>query len=248
MTSSTTDGAGTGDAVAADTGLDQAGSYDVGSDGSLRRSRWPVVVSLVSIGVLLLIGGLLAGRFTAPTAPPTPGTTSAEAGFARDMQTHHNQAVEMALLEYRRTDDAALRTLSYDIAASQSQQAGQMYGWLASWGLPQAAPEPTMTWMTRPALDGSGDGHDTMSHDPGERMPGLATSAQLGEFRDATGVEADRIFLQLMIAHHEGGVEMAGAVLDRSDEPVVTSLATGIITVQEGEIDYMNELLAGLPV
>ncbi|MEY2850052.1 MAG: hypothetical protein RI885_2719 [Actinomycetota bacterium] len=222
---------------------------DAGSD----RPRWDGTrlrrtSAIILTGVILLIGGIAVGRATAPTPPLIPSTTSADAGFARDMQTHHTQAVEMSMIIYAKTDDDSLRTLSYDIATSQSQQAGQMFGWLSTWGLRQASPEPSMTWMTRPALSGSGHDHgaDGMTHTPGEAMPGLATDEQITSLEDATGTDADRIFLELMIAHHLGGVEMAEAVLDRTDTRVVRSLATGVVTAQQGEITYMRGLLTGL--
>ena len=75
-------------------------------------------------------------------------------------------------------------------------------------------------------------------------MPGLATPEQLAELKAASGVPAEKLYLTLMIAHHEGGIEMAQAVLDRSTNRVVTALARGMIAAQQSEIDYMNELLA----
>ncbi|MFP7834184.1 DUF305 domain-containing protein [Marisediminicola sp. LYQ134] len=206
------------------------------------------VLAAVIAGSLLLAGGLAIGRLTAGGAA-TPTTTSAEAGFARDMQTHHQQAVEMAMIIREESDDPAVLSLSYDIATSQAQQAGQMFGWLASWDLPQASPEPSMTWMTRPALDGDAHDHgaDDAEHVPGEPMPGLATRDQIVELSEAEGDEADTLFLELMIAHHEGGIEMANAVLDRSTNPVVLPLARGIVFVQQGELDYMTELLERNP-
>ncbi|MBC7725121.1 MAG: DUF305 domain-containing protein [Burkholderiaceae bacterium] len=209
------------------------------------HGRGRLIVAAVLAGLLLLGGGLAIGRLTAPNPALTPTTTSAEAGFARDMQVHHLQAVEMAHIIRDASSNADIRLLAYDIANLQAQQAGQMYGWLASWGLSQAAPEPSMTWMTRPALDGSAHDHaaDDASHTPGEPMPGLATFEQMAQLRAATGTDADRLFLTLMIAHHRGGIEMANALLDRSTSPVVTPLARGIVMAQQSEIDYMAELL-----
>lgn len=210
-----------------------------------RGRRW---IAAALAGALLLLGGIGIGRLTSPVAALTPSTTSAEAGFARDMQVHHQQAVEMAMIVREESSDADIRLLAYDIATSQAQQAGQMFGWLASWGLPQASPEPSMTWMTRPAQDGSAHEHgaDDPEHVPGEPMPGIATADQMAELRAATGDDADRLFLTLMIAHHRGGVEMANALLDRSADSVATSLARGIATAQQSEIGYMTELLAAL--
>ena len=174
-----------------------------------------------------------------------PSNTSAAAGFARDMQVHHNQGVELAMIIRDETDDPEVRQLAYDIATTQSQQSGQMYGWLAQWRLPQAAPEPSMTWMTRPTLTGEGHDHGTAgAHSPGDPMPGLATAAQIAELRGLTGVDAEKHFLELMIAHHEGAIAMAKAALDRTEERVVVDLATGIIASQTSEIEYMQELLA----
>jgi uncharacterized protein (DUF305 family) len=200
--------------------------------------------------LLLAGGGFAAGRVTAPVSSH-PSTTSVEAGFARDMQEHHGQAVEMALIIRDNTDDPDVRLLAYDIATSQSQQAGQMSGWLSVWNLPQTASEPSMTWMTRPPISGGG-GHegmmdDSAAHEPGGEMPGMATAAQLDELRGLTGTDAERLFLTLMIAHHKGGVEMAKALLERSDERVVVALANGVVASQTGEIDYMNDLLDALP-
>lgn len=204
-----------------------------------------LIVAIILGGALLAAVAFGVGRITVPTTAVAPSTTSAEAGFARDMQTHHLQAVEMSLIVRDLTDDDEIRLLAYDIATAQQQQAGQMFGWLTVWGLPQAASEPSMTWMTRPTLDGASHDHDSgdSAHVPGGPMPGLATAEQLATLRTLEGGEAEAYFLELMIAHHEGGVEMAQAVLARSDERVVTQLATGMVAVQQKEIDLMTELL-----
>ncbi|MCU1423797.1 MAG: hypothetical protein JWM51_88 [Microbacteriaceae bacterium] len=212
-----------------------------------RRIR--LIVAGVVVAALLVAAAFAAGRLSAPVAS-APSTTSAEAGFARDMQVHHNQAVEMSMIVRDLTDDEDVRLVAYDIATSQARQAGQMYGWLDNWNLPQAAPEPSMTWMSRPTLDGASSDHDHTggtaepAHAPGEPMPGMATDAQLDELKSLTGLDAERYYLTLMIAHHKGGVEMAEAVLARSTERVVVSLATGVVTAQSSEIELMESMLA----
>jgi uncharacterized protein (DUF305 family) len=214
-------------------------------DESDHRLPTRLVVALILGATLLMAVAFGVGRFSVPSTA-TPNTVSAEAGFARDMQTHHLQAVELSMIIRDATDNQEIRLLAYDIATAQSQQAGQMHAWLNLWGLPQAPAEPSMTWMTRPAPGGSGHDHAAAgtTHVPGERMPGLATDAQIAALRSVTGVEAEKLFLQLMIAHHEGGVEMAQAVLERSTNRTVDSLARGMVKAQQSEIDYMKELLA----
>lgn len=204
--------------------------------GSGRRPAW-TTLALASLTALLLgaLGSFLVVRATTSTSV---ADTGADAGFSRDMQTHHRQAVEMAFIIRDRTDDAAVRTLAYDIATSQQQQAGQMYGWLVQWGLPQTAPRGPMAW----ADDGdtsqrSADGMPAM-------MPGMATDQQLDELRTARGVEAERIFLRLMIDHHRGGVAMAEAALADAKTPEVRTLAGAIDRAQTTEIELMTSMLA----
>ena len=207
--------------------------------------RGRLVAAAVIGGVLLVAASLAIGRFSVPV-DTAPATTSVEAGFARDMQVHHQQAVELSMIVRDLTDDPDVRLLAYDITISQAQQAGQMYGWLAEWGLPQAPAEPPMTWMTRPPIVEGGEqhGHTASPADVPATMPGFAAPEQLAELSAATGVDAERIFLELMIAHHEGGVEMAESVLDRSENRVVTDLASSILAAQSSEIELMQSMLA----
>lgn len=231
---------------------DSRGTLDDSGDAVLRRGGGRRVVVIVAASVALVVVAVLAfsiGRLST-LGDPTPGNASAEAGFARDMQVHHQQGVELAMIVRDATDDPDVRLLAFDIATTQAQQSGQMYGWLRVWGLPQAGPEPSMTWMTRPALDGSshgghsgGDG-DGAAHVPGEPMPGLATPAQVDELRSLSGVEAEVVFLELMIAHHRGAIEMADAVLERSTNGVVVPFAESVALSQQSEIALMEDMLA----
>ena len=212
------------------------------SDG--RRGR-KVAAALIVL-VLAVVAAFAIGRLSAPVTS-TPGTMSAEAGFARDMQVHHAQAVEMSMIVRDATDNAEIRLLAYDIATTQAQQEGQMYGWLNTWNLPQANAEPAMTWMTRPALNGDtsthGHGDSDTGITAGDPMPGYATPEQMAKLKSLDGVEAEKYFLELMIAHHQGGVEMADAILDRSTDRVIVSFANGIVVGQNAEITAMQELL-----
>ena len=189
------------------------------------------LVTAIAVGAL----AYSLGRMSAPDSA-LPDTTSAEAGFARDMQVHHIQGVEMAMMIRDRTEDEGVRLLAYDIATTQSHQAGQLYGWLTEWGLRQAGSEPPMTWM----LPAGSSNMQTM----GALMPGMAAPAEMAALSAASGVEAERLFLSMMITHHEGALEMAEAVLDRSTHPNTRTFADAVLLSQASEIDLMTRMLA----
>lgn len=217
-------------------------------------SRGRLLVAAVAVVALLLggAGGYLFGALAPFSQSATPSSTSAEAGFARDMQVHHLQGAEMALIAHERSTDDEVLTVSKDIMLTQQQQAGQLFGWLNSWGLPQASPEPTMTWMGRPTLAGAADEHSAMGMGTEDgvvpsRMPGLATPEQIDELTAASGRALDRRFLELMIAHHRGAIDMAEALLARSRDTVATDFATSVVKAQEAEISLMEQMLADRP-
>lgn len=193
----------------------------------IRRTALGIALALVAGAAGVAIGMLLATSLLVGT---DPGESSPEAGFARDMQTHHAQAVEMALLVRDRSDDEILRQVALDMVLTQQQQIGQMHGWLATWGLPQTGPDAPMAWT------GHGHGADGA-------MAGMATADQMATLAAASAVEAERVFLTLMIDHHRGGVDMAEAVLTRTDHPAVVRLAEAIVAAQSTEIEILSTML-----
>ncbi|MDT0117352.1 DUF305 domain-containing protein [Microbacterium sp. PRF11] len=207
--------------------------------------RW-VVVAFVTVAVVAVAFAI--GRFTAfgaTAAPAHPSDTSADAGFARDMQVHHTQAVLMAMEIYRKTADDELRTLSYDIATTQAGQRGEMYGWLVEWGLPQASSQPLMTWMEKSGAHSHGD-TATLSQEQLLSEMGMATDAQVDQLRALEGQPADCLFLDLMIRHHEGAIPMAQAVIELGDEPRVAEVAGTIVSGQTAELDAMRDIQSRL--
>ena len=216
------------------------------------RAR-PLLVALAVLGgaVLVVVGLLLGTALGGSASAALPAEDSVDAGFARDMQVHHGQAVQMAVLLRERSDDEVLRQIALDIELTQQNQQGQMLGWLQSWGLPQASTQPVMGWMSGPFSDDmagmdmdedSGDGADTESENPMVAM-GLATPEQVAALEAADGVEAERIFLTLMIAHHRGGVQMASVAQEQAVQPQVRRLATSMVNAQTSEITVLQDLL-----
>ena len=167
-----------------------------------------------------------------------PRDDSAEAGFARDMATHHAQAVDMSFVIRDKSSDEALRTLAYDIIVTQSTQRGVFMGWIQEWGLPQASTAPRMTWMPGHAAEERGATGGT------PLMHGMASDDELRRLRVAQGTDAEILFLQLMIRHHEGGVLMARAVSGLSRRAGVVGMAKRIEDGQRAEIVGMTEMLS----
>ncbi|APH02738.1 hypothetical protein ASJ30_15295 [Janibacter indicus] len=195
---------------------------------------------VVLAAVVALAIGLVAGlALSRVGGDDLPGDDSVAAGFARDMQTHHDQAVEMSWIIYDRTDDSLVRSLAYDIARTQESQSGQMAGWLQVWGLSPTGPGKQMDWMR-------GLGHEhgaTMTLGDDGLMPGMATQAEMTKLKGMRGKAADIYYLQMMIRHHKAGVPMAEAARDNSQNDAVETLAQSIINSQTTEVETMTTML-----
>ncbi|MCZ2806641.1 DUF305 domain-containing protein [Modestobacter sp. VKM Ac-2983] len=219
---------------------DPATEDDRGATSSGRPRGWltGVLVAVIAVGLLLAGGGLAVALGVGREEQPT--TDSVAAGFSRDMSRHHLQAVEMANLALTETTDPEILQLAFDISATQTNQLGRMQGWLALWDLPFTGGE-TMAWMS----DGEMAGHDMAGHGTAGAalMPGMATEAELAELRSLSGTAFDRMFLQLMIRHHQGGLAMAEYGREHSDVDVVERLARSIAETQDAESTTMAAML-----
>lgn len=204
---------------------------------------WPVVAVLLAIAAL----AFAIGRFSTfgQQGATTPGTDSPEAGFSRDMQVHNAQAIQLAMDIYRKTDDAELRVLSYDIATGQAAQRGELYDWLVRWGLSQSG-GPMMQWMaTSEETHPHGAATDGPMTDEQARVAvGMASADEIDAVEAATGKEADCRFLQLLIRHHEGAIPMAEALLEMGTDPRALQVARSIRDGQSAEIDAMTSMQA----
>ncbi|MER7761391.1 DUF305 domain-containing protein [Streptomyces sp. NPDC097619] len=215
----------------------------------MTRTHWAAVTAVVL--ALLFAGGAAAVTANGPETPALPGAGSADAGFARDMAVHHQQAVEMSFIVRDRTRDQAVRRLAYDIANTQANQRGMLLGWLDLWKLPKvdAGREP-MAWMADGEGDGAGHGGGHSGHGaggpkakPGALMPGMATKADLAELGRLSGRAAEVRYLQLMTDHHKGGVQMAWGCATLCTTPVERELARGMVAGQQSELDLMAGML-----
>ncbi|MCW8872958.1 MAG: DUF305 domain-containing protein [Xanthomonadales bacterium] len=151
--------------------------------------------------------------------------------FMSDMIPHHHQALQMAELVADRTNNPELIDIAGRINGSQGDEIAFMQQWLRERG--ERVPDPTA--------------HEAMhtSH----TMAGMASPEQMAELAAANATEFDRLFLQLMIAHHEGAVKMVEELLEAPGsafDPVLFEFTSDVTNDQNAEIERMNALLVRL--
>lgn len=158
----------------------------------------------------------------AAKARPENAPNSADVSYVQKMITHHEQALEMTALAAKHAKAKAVRGIADRIDAAQGPEIDAMEGWLKRYGEPKTPKgEP---------------GHDHSA------MPGMATGKQLDALGRARGADFDDLFLELMIAHHEGAVTMATDVLSQGNDVIVEEMANDVIAQQSSEIDRMRDM------
>ncbi|GHE79707.1 DUF305 domain-containing protein [Streptomyces longispororuber] len=206
----------------------------------MRRTDW--LIGAVA-GAVLAAGGITAAVASTDDSPGSgsgsasggaPSSSSADAGFARDMSVHHQQAVEMSYVVRDRTENEEIRRLAYDIAQTQANQRGMMLGWLDLWELPKVSEGPPMAWMGMSEAPSPGEG---------SLMPGMATNAQMKRLGELNGRAAEVSYLRLMTTHHKGGIHMAQGCVERCEVDAERRLAQGMVESQESEVALMTTLL-----
>ena len=171
---------------------------------------------------------------TTTAIPATANYNATDIGFAQGMIPHHAQAVEMADLALANTTNPDVLSLAKQIKAAQSPEIEKLSGWLRQWGQP--VPSAAMGSMGR-----------DMTGMSGMMMDGMMSQADMEKLGKSTGSAFDRLWLELMIQHHEGAVKMAKSEVAGGKNPDAIALAQSIITSQQAEISTMESLLTKVP-
>ena len=195
------------------------------------RPWWQSKLNLgvVAVAIALLCGALgwLVGN---NRAIPDPNST--DIGFLQDMRTHHEQAVNLGFyyLSLEGTN-ANLRVIAREIVFDQGIDIGRMIQLLRQFGATETnESDVAMSWMHEPT--------------PVDRMPGLASDADIDRLLASSGAAADKLFVDLMVVHHEGGLHMAQYALDHANQIEVRRFAYAMITGQTDEINEMRAIIA----
>ena len=155
----------------------------------------------------------------------------ADIAFATDMIQHHAQALAMVDLTMSRQLDPEVQALAEDIRAAQAPEIETMAGWLQDWDQP--IPE-----TVRDHANAHGGGMEM----DGE-MPGMMSSEEMQQLENASGDQFQDMWLEMMIEHHQGAVEMAQAQQQDGEYQPAINLAKEVEQAQEAEIAKMQDLL-----
>ena len=164
--------------------------------------------------------------------PASKAKNAADVLFATMMIPHHAQAISMADIALKRGTDPKVVALAPKIKAAQGPETERMSGWLAGWG------EPV------PSASGGSDMSDM--HGMGGQTGGMMSAQEMTNLRAAAGSAFDRMWLQMMVRHHQGAVDMAKTELARGTHPESKELARSIIDAQAAEVAEINSILTGL--
>ncbi len=150
--------------------------------------------------------------------------------FATDMIPHHLQAAQMAEMAQTQASLPAVKTLAEEIKAAQGPEIDTMTQWLKGWG--------------EDVSDESMGGMDGMDSGGSDSMQGMMSDQAMSDLGAATGDTFDQMWLESMIAHHEGAVQMADTEIADGKDPDAVALAKSIKAAQTTEIATMEKLLA----
>jgi uncharacterized protein (DUF305 family) len=188
-------------------------------------------MAAVAVMLSLALAGCSSGdneEDSSPGAASAADVNDADVMFATMMIPHHEQAIEMSDIVLGKQDiDPAVSDLAEQIKQAQGPEITQLQGWLQDWGV-----DPD---------DASG-----MDHSEHGGMDGMMSESDMAALESADGAEASRLFLEQMIEHHEGAIDMAQTQVDDGESTDAIALAQDIVDTQAAEIDQMRNLLADL--
>lgn len=213
-----------------------------------RSTRLSAAVAATALSLALTACG--AGTSGTTTSGSASGSASssdaarhnaADVSFTRAMIVHHRGAIDMARLAATRAGSQQVKDLAAKIEAGQTPEIDQMTSWLTAWGEPATASAGMPGSM--PGMDhGSMPSSSTDATGP----MGMMTDEQMAQLTAASGTNFDRMFLQLMITHHQGAITMARTEQTHGSNPQALALAQSIDTSQSAEVTQMNQMLQNL--
>lgn len=195
--------------------------------------------------------GVFGAWLTMPQAAPAPNAHNkpgvVDIGFAQHMSQHHDQAIFLATL-FLHGHESGLSGFAEAVRQNQLLELGQMRGWLSLWDQALAPSGRSMDWMLagQSPPDAKLKAYLVACENSASGMPGLATGAQIEQLDRAHAEARDRLFLKLMMAHHEGGLPMLEFAAREARLTPVRQLAQRMLMAQTRETVQMQLALAQL--
>jgi uncharacterized protein (DUF305 family) len=190
------------------------------------KYRIATVAALVAAVTTLSACGSSSSQSPSSASASATATAhnAADVAFATDMIPHHSQAVEMADMALAKANNADVKSLATKIKAAQDPEIITMTGWLKGWNQPVPASSMSMSGM-------------------GEASSmGMMSDAEMATLDKATGVDFDRMWVKMMITHHQGAVDMSKTELAGGQYSGAKALAQSIVTSQTAQISQLQAL------
>jgi uncharacterized protein (DUF305 family) len=200
-------------------------------------------VAVVAAGLLLAgcsgTNGNTSGTSSSAAASSAPAQSAvhnaADVTFAQEMVGHHQQAIDMAKLVPSHSTNTQVKGLASQIENAQGPEIQQMTRWLGQWGATSNSAMPSMPGMSMPSST------PAMSS-----MPSMMSDTDMQKLQQASGAEFDKMFLQMMVSHHQGALDMAKTELANGSNVDAKALAQRIIDTQTAQITQMQHMLASM--
>lgn len=197
----------------------------------MRSNRTTRALSATALGLTLAFGAAACGNDTGGDTSAEVSATEhndADVAFASEMLQHHAQALTMVDLTEGRDLDPEVQQLADEIRAAQAPEIETFTGWLTDWD--EEVPD------TGDAMEGMEEGEMD--------MPGMMSAADMTALEQAPDSEFQTMWLEMMIEHHTGAIDMAEAETEQGQYKPAIDLAEQIAESQAGEIETMENLLA----
>jgi uncharacterized protein (DUF305 family) len=232
-----------------------------------KMRKWALAMGVAASTVLLALaactnsGSNQANQTSTTTVvvtTPVPSSgaqphNQADVTFAQQMIPHHQQAIQLSdIILGKQGIDPRVVDLANQIKAAQDPEIQQMQGWLSQWGQPvPMMPSDTATPSGSPVpsetTTPSGGPAPSASTTPGAaQLPGMVSDQEITALQNTEGADASKLFLTMMIHHHQGAITMAQTEVKSGQNPPAIALAQSIITTQQQQIDTMQNLLTSL--
>lgn len=185
--------------------------------------RITYALTAIAVGIGLTVAGC-GDDDNSGGASDQAAFNDADIAFAQGMIPHHEQAIEMADIVLAAPDaDPRVTELANQVKAAQAPEIEELGRWLDDWGAERSS-----------------------EHSGHAGMDGMMSEEEMRALGDAAGPEVDRLFLEQMIAHHQGAIEMAQTETESGQDAGAVEMAQTIVDTQQDEIETMQELLASM--